>query len=163
MIIIRLSRNLALVMLATLLVLASVAGCGNGKKTDAGNDAAPRKVVDGGEKRPADQQVLYEYFEAIDQKRYRDAYNMWSESGQPTSFEEFKASYADYVDSVRVVSVKKLPEFSAPDRETFQVDLDSRYIKNYPAGSGEIPSFWTVVPDPANPGSWLIEAEGTGP
>ncbi len=146
-----------------LLVFTLVAGCGNGGKTDVGTGTGPGKEVAEGKKRPADQQVLYDYFEAIDQKRYRDAYNMWSESGQPTSFEEFKASYADYIDSVKVVSARKLPEFSTPDRETFQVEFDARYIKKYPAGSGEIPLFWMVVPDPANPGDWLIDAEGTGP
>jgi hypothetical protein len=156
-------KILALLVAIVLVAVELAAGCDEEKATKTNGDAGEQTTGEIVKKKPADEQVLYDYFEAIDEKRYDDAYDLWSESGQSASFEEFKASYADYVDSVKVVSVTKLPEFSTPDRETFRVDLDARYIKNYPAGSGEIPMFWVVVPDPDSTGDWLIEAEGTGP
>lgn len=159
-------RSLKVLLLLTVMALLAVVlipGCDETKTTEVTVDTGTQEKVEIEEKKPADEQVLYDYFEAIDEGRYEDAYDMWTESGRPSSFDDFKTSYADYVESVKVVSVTKLPEFSTSDRETFRVDLDASYIKNYPAGSGEIPMFWVVVPDPDTTEGWLIDAEGTGP
>lgn len=139
-------------------------GCDEGGTTAPGGETTTEKTVEKTPTRPADEQLLYDYFGAIDEGRYRDAFDMRTASLEPDAdFEEFSASYRDYVKSVKVVSVKKLPEFSEPGREEFQVTLDATYIKPYPAGSGQIPMFYILVPDPEHQGGWLIESEGTGP
>ena len=69
--------------------------------------------------------------------------------------------------SVSVISLKQVlpPEFTNPSggREMFNANLDATYIKQYPAGSGQLPSYYVVVPDPSNPGHWLMDEEDTGP
>ena len=72
-----------------------------------------------------------------------------------TGYEEFASYYSDCVSSVKVVSVKKLREFSTADTEEFQVTLAATYIKEYPAGSGRIPEFYLLVPNPNEAGPWL--------
>jgi len=166
----------ALSLVAAFLVIAGLlaAGCGGGGESNggaekAGNTTADVRTVEGdtsGEEvaRQAGEQLLYDYFEAIDEGRYRDAFEMRTMSLQPDAdYDAFAASYSDYVKSVRVVSVKRLPEFSSMGREEFQVELDATYVKPYPAGSGQIPTFFILVPHPDREGAWLIESEGTGP
>lgn len=167
----------AVVVIAVAAVAAGLllGGCGSGDGTttegevvtgETSGDKVTTDTENGDEKetRPAEEQLLYDYFEAVDEGRYRDAFDMRTMSLQPDAdFEEFAASYRDYVKGVRVVSVKRLPEFSSPGREEFQVELDATYIKPYPAGSGQIPPFFILVPHPDREGAWLIDSEGTGP
>lgn len=152
-------------LLAGTLALLLSAGCDEKTATDKevtqGNATQPEEET---AKRPADEQLLYNYFEAINDKRYRDAYDMRTAAYRSErGYEEFAASYSDYVNSVKAISVKKLPEFSTADSEEFQVSLDATYIQEYPAGSGRIPEFYVLVPNPNEAGGWLIESEGTGP
>lgn len=153
-----------------MILAVAASGCGS-KETDEGAtgkaDSAVSTEDNEEEKasgsRPPEEQLLYDYFEAIDEGRYQDAYGMWAADQRPTDFNEFAASYRDYVSAVGVSSLKRVPEFSAPGSEVFQVELDATYIKEYPAGSGEIPVFWTVVQDFENPDRWFIASSGTGP
>lgn len=139
-------------------------GCGGGGKTASESGTTTGNTGEETATRPADEQLLYDYFQAIDEGRYRDAFDMRTMSlQQEADYDEFVASYRDYVSSVQVASVEKLPNFSTPEREEFQVELDATYIKPYPAGSGQIPGFYVLVPDPNQNGAWLIESDGTGP
>ncbi len=163
-------RILPIALIALLLSAMVVSGCGKKEVADsAANGAGKTGTTESSGKensateRPPEEQLLYDYFAAINDGRYEDAYAMWAANQRPTSFSEFAASYRDYVDTVEVRSLKKLPEFSSPGNEVYQVDLDATYIKEYPAGSGEIPGVWTVVQDFNNPDKWLIADEGTGP
>jgi hypothetical protein len=115
--------------------------------------------------RPADEQIIYDYFAAINAKGYQDAYQMLTAKWKSiyANYEQFVASYREYISSVTIRSIKKLPEFSSPGKGMFQVELEANYIKHYPAGSGNIPEFYVLVPDTNNPGQWLIDSAGAGP
>ena len=163
-----------MVLLIAVVTVLAVVGCG-----DSGTEPATETTVDdqqvqdepvngdiGEEDTPlsAQEQLLYEYYAAIDRHDYQDAYGMCSEkyvSGM--NLEQFEAMYLDYIKSVKVESVTLLPEFSSPAGEEYRVDFDAVYIKNYPAGSGELPLFHLLVKDPDKPGGWLLDAVGTGP
>lgn len=110
------------------------------------------------------EQLIYDYYKAINDKTYETAWAMTTANfkAHRASFAAFQASYADYVKSVKVVSVKKLPEFSTPQREEYDTSYDATYIKLYPAGSGHLPTVNVVVPDPSHPNRWLLDEIGTG-
>ncbi|MFH1150366.1 MAG: hypothetical protein V1748_07820 [Actinomycetota bacterium] len=157
---------LIVVMIAGALTLC---GCG-GKTTSTPDTSGTTGETDSGtktetaEEHPADVQVIYDFFDAINRGDYVAAYALRTMSREPgADYQQFVDSYQPYVDTVKVVSVKKLPEFSTAEREEFQVEFDATYIKQYPAGSGYLPTFYVVVPDTQNEGKWLIESEGTGP
>ncbi|MBU1671374.1 MAG: DUF4829 domain-containing protein [Actinobacteria bacterium] len=145
--------------------LVALGGCDDKTTTTTPETSTTTQTESGktGE-HPAEEQVIYDYFDAINRGDYEAAYELRTMSRQPQSdHQAFVASYQPYIKSVKVVSVKKLPEFSSAEREEFQVEFDATYIKQYPAGSGYLPLFYVVVPDTQNEGEWLIESEGTGP
>lgn len=164
-----------LAVLVALGMTFAAIGCGGESGTEPGTEPTvddqqvQDKPVDddNGKEDPAlstQEQLLYDYYAAIDRHNYQDAYGMCSEkyvSGM--TLEQFEAMYREYIKSVKVESVTLLPEFSSPAGEEYRVDFDAVYIKNYPAGSGELPLFHLLEKDPNKPGGWLLDAIGTGP
>ncbi|MBU4175537.1 MAG: DUF4829 domain-containing protein [Actinobacteria bacterium] len=163
-----------MVLLVTLVAVLAVVGCGDSgtepaTETVVEDKQVPDQVVDGDIEEkdmlvPAQQGLLYYFYAAIDRHDYQDAYGMCSEkyvSGM--TLEQFEAMYREYIKSVKIESITPVPEYSTPDSEEYRVDFDAVYIKNYPAGSGELPLFHMLVKDPSSPGGWLLDAIGTGP
>lgn len=164
-----------LAVLVALGMTFSAIGCGNESGTEPGTEPTvdDQQVQDepvdddNGKEDPAlsaQEQLLYDYYAAIDRHDYQAAYGMCSEKyASGMNYQQFEAMYLEYIKSVKVVSITPLPEFSSPAGEEYRVDFDAVYIKNYPAGSGELPLFHLLVKDPDKPGGWLLDAIGTGP
>jgi len=161
------SVGVALVLLALVALLAS--GCGKQKTTK--NTTAPvtktttPSTSPQGQVIPQEELVIYNYYNAINDKRYQDAYTLTSDAFKShyTSFAEFEASYSKYVSSVSVVSLTRLNQFSTNQRIEYQAVYDAKYIKSYPGGSGTLPPINVVVPDTVNENHWLLDEIGTGP
>jgi hypothetical protein len=151
------------VLVLVLLTVAGVTGCGTSNTTPSHKTTVPSTGATS--KHTAQQQLIYDYYNAINNKHYDLAWAMTTadfKSHYPT-LAAFTASYADYVSSVIVVSVKKLDQFSTAQKEEYETAYDATYIKKYPAGSGYLPPINVVVPDPAHAGKWLLDEIGTGP
>jgi hypothetical protein len=160
---------------ATLLLVALITillpGCGTRKTATkstsppATKPTTPSSGQTQTNPRPAEEQIVYDYYKAINDKRYQDAFAMTSDRFKSSyaSFAAFEASYRDYVQSVKVVSLRRLDQFSTPQRIEFDATYDAAYIKPYPAGSGQLPPVNVVVPDAVNPNHWLLDGIGTGP
>jgi hypothetical protein len=162
------SVGVALVLLALVAALAS--GCGKQKSTKNATAPVTKKTAPSttpGQTQPIpkDQQVVYDYYNAINEKRYQAAFDLTSNDFKShyASFAAFEASYQDYVSSVKVVSLMRLDQFSTNQRIEYQAVYDATYIKPYPAGSGALPPINVVVPDSVNPNHWLLDEIGTGP
>lgn len=157
----------ALSLLLVISCLALQAGCGEGPaltlpKTQPDR---PDRPEDGETtERSAPAQSIYTFYQAIDEGRYEDAYELTTEQYRENlSLEQFESLYRNYVESVRVLEVTGLPEYSEEWREEYRVDFEATYLQNYPAGSGELPMFHILVPDPSDPDRWLIDGMGTAP
>lgn len=162
-------RTAGVVLAVLVLVAALASGCG--KQKSAKNTTAPvtKKTAPSTTPQnqviPKDQQVIYSYYDYINEKHYQAAYDLTSDNFKShyTSFAEFEASYRDYVSSVKVVSLTRLDQFSTNQRIEYQAVYDATYIKPYPAGSGALPPINVVVPDTVNENHWLLDEIGTGP
>jgi hypothetical protein len=162
-------KNRSAVVALLLLVLLALIAAGCGKKTTSKQTSTPAtttpSTTPGNQVKPQDQQVIYDYYNAINGKRYQDAYNLTSDDFKAhyKSFADFEASYRDYVSSVRVVSLTRLDQFSTNQNIEYQAVYDATYIKPYPAGGGTLPTINVVVPDSVNENHWLLNEIGTGP
>jgi len=112
------TRSVGVVLVLVALVAMLASGCGKQKSTK--NTTAPvvntaPSTTPQSQVVPQEQQVIYDYYSAINDKRYQDAYNRTSDDFKShyTSFSEFEASYRQYVSSVKVVSLTRLDQFSA--------------------------------------------------
>jgi hypothetical protein len=159
------------VLLLVAVIAVTASGCGTKKATTGSTTplttqpTTPSSGPSQTNPRPAEEQIVYDYYKAINEKRYQDAFSMTSDRFKSSyaSLAAFEASYKDYVESVRVLSLLRLDQFSTPQRIEFDATYDARYIKPYPAGSGKLPPINTVVPDTVNPNHWLLDEIGTGP
>lgn len=100
----------------------------------------------------ADEKVLVAYFAAINDNDYAAAWNllggaMRSEYGSRPHFAD---SMASHVNCVRVLTVTSYAEHS------YRLEFAAQYSAPFPAGSGELPTFWDVT-------GGVITAAGTGP
>lgn len=150
-------------LVLVLLTVAGVTGCGSSTTTPGKQTTPPSTGAT--VKHTTQEQLIYDYYKAVNDKQYETAWAMTTanfKSHYP-ALADFQASYADYVSSVEAVSVKKLDQFSTPQKEEYETAYDATYIKQYPAGSGYLPTINVIVPDPAHAGKWLLDEIGTGP
>lgn len=150
------------VLIVIVAALATLTGCSSSKTTPATQpvkSTGPTSVV------PQEQQVIYNYYKAVNEKRYKDAFNLASGrfKSQYGSLSDFEATYRDFVNSVKVVSLTRLDQFSTGTLIEFRAVYDATYIKPYPAGDGKLPTINTVVPDATNQNRWMIDEISTGP
>jgi len=163
------------VLVIALVTALAVVGCGgdSGTETENGTVVEDQKSAEesaddeNGKESPGlseQERLLYDYYSAIDRQDYEAAYGMCSAKYvSAMDIEQFEAMYSEYIKNVKVIEITLLPEFSTPETEEYRVDFDTAYIKNYPAGSGELPMFHVLVKDPDKPGGWLLDGIGTGP
>jgi hypothetical protein len=154
---------LSFALVLALLAVVGVTGCDTSTTTPSKQTSPPSTVAT--VKHTTQEQLIYDYYKAINNKQYETAWAITTanfKSHYPT-LADFKASYADYVSSVTAVSVKKLDQFSTPQKEEYETAYDATYIKQYPAGSGYLPTINVLVPDPAHTNKWLLDEIGTGP
>ena len=154
---------LSFALVLVLLTVVGVTGCGTSATTPSKKTTIPSTGAT--VKYTTQEQLIYDYYNAINNKHYETAWGMTTDSFKshyPT-LAAFTASYADYVSSVKAVSVKQLAQFSTPQKEEYETAYDATYIKQYPAGSGYLPPINVVVPDTVHAGKWLLDEIGTGP
>ncbi|MDD5748677.1 MAG: hypothetical protein PHP64_06500 [Actinomycetota bacterium] len=117
---------------------------------------------------PADQQVIYDFYSAINASDYQRAYSLCSKDfrSKPwNQFDKFQAEYSNYIRAIRVVDITTKdvpPKMNTATRHGFWVSFDEVMVKRYPGGSGFTPGLHDVVPDPAKPGQWLLNGINTG-
>ena len=77
----------------------------------------------------ADQKkVINEFYQAINQGKYRDAYNLTSLNFQKgTSYKNFVYQYKEYIKSVKIKSIVRLTQSSDKDNGVFNVTFDAIY------------------------------------
>lgn len=87
-----------------------------------------------------DEQTLVSYFEALNAKDYPTAWDFFSDDVQSIygSQQRYADLMSEHVDCVRLLGVTP---FGA---HTYLVKLAAQYVTLFPAGSGELPGFWTV-------------------
>lgn len=99
-----------------------------------------------------DEQTLVSYFEALNAQDYLTAWSYFSEQLQYMygSQQQYAKLMAAHVSCVRLLGVQP----HGP--HTYLVFLAEQYIKPFPAGSGTLPTFWTLD-------NGLIAGVGTSP
>jgi hypothetical protein len=163
------TRSVGVVLVVVALAALLVTGCGKQKTTNTTTTPVKKTTTPAsspqGQVVPQEELVIYNYYDAINDKRYQDAYNLTSDAFKShyTSFSAFEASYRDYVSSVAVVSLTRLDQFSTNQRIEYQAVYDAKYIKPYPGGGGTLPTVNVVVPDTVNENHWTLDEIGTGP
>lgn len=100
----------------------------------------------------ADERTLAGYFEALGAGDYATAWSFFGDEVQSMygSRQRYADLMAEHVGCVRLLGVTP---FGA---HTYRVDLAAEYPTPFPAGSGELPGFWTVE-------DGTITEFGTGP
>ncbi len=152
-----------IIALALLVVLIALSpGCGK-QPTGRSPGAAPRSSGD--HVVPQEERVIYDYYDAINQKRYQDAYNLTSDDfkAQFPTFSDFEDSYEKYISSVKVVSLTRLDRFSTNQRIEYRAVYDATYLRPYPTGDGKLPPVNVVIPDTVNEDRWLLDKISTEP
>jgi len=112
----------------------------------------------------ADQKkVINEYYQAINQGKYRDAYNLTSANYQRgTSYKNFVYQYENYIKSVKIKSIERLTQYSDKNDGVFNVTFDATYKKKYPYGNGELPGIHTLQRETPKSTVWKIDSIGVG-
>jgi hypothetical protein len=154
----------ALALLVLALVLASGCGNGSGKVTTipGANQSVPVSEV---KPRTTEERVVVDYYRAINDKHYQAAYDLTSANFKSKygSLADFTAYYRDFITGVQVVYLKKLEQFSTPQKVEFDTNYRADYVKYNPPATGYLPPINIAVPDPAHAGKWLLDEIATGP
>jgi hypothetical protein len=149
-----------------LIAFALVSGCGGGggrvTTIPGTNQSAPVSEV---KPKTAEEKVVVDYYRAVNDKRYQVAYDLTSANFKSKygSLADFTAYYRDFINGVQVVFLKKLDQFSTPQRVEFDTNYRAEYIQSNPPTSGYLPPINIVVPDPSHAGKWLLDEIATGP
>lgn len=100
----------------------------------------------------SDEKTLVSYFTAINGKDYPTAWNLLGSKLQSEwgSQQAFAAGMAEHISCVRVLDIK-----AVGDHE-YQLQFAALYNTPFPAGSGQLQTFWTVS-------GGKIVSSGTGP
>ena len=100
----------------------------------------------------SDEQTLAGYFEALNAKNYGAAWEFFGDGIRAMygSQQNYTTLMNKHVDCVRLLGVTPYGP------HTYLVDLAAQYLTPFPAGSGALPSFWTVE-------DGTIVEVGTGP
>ena len=87
-----------------------------------------------------DEQTLVSYFEALNAQDYATAWSFFSERLQYMygSQQQYAKLMAAHVSCVRLLGVQPFGP------HTYLVFLAEQYITPFPAGSGALPTFWTL-------------------
>lgn len=87
-----------------------------------------------------DEQTLTGYFEALNARNYGAAWEFFGDEIRSMygSEQNYVALMNEHVGCVRLLGVKPYGP------HTYLVNLAAQYVTPFPAGSGALPSFWTV-------------------
>lgn len=127
-----------------------------------GNDVSqPGKITN---KEIADQKkVINEYYQAIDQGKYRVAYNLTSVNFQKgTSYKNFIYQYKEFVKSVKIKSIARLTQYSDKDDGVFNVTFNVVYKQKYPYFNGKLPGVHVLQREKKKSPVWRIDSIGVG-
>lgn len=112
----------------------------------------------------AGEQRLRNYYAAIANRRYADAYAMLSDRYQSqVPSPQFIRQYRDYIVNLSVQSVQLLSTLSTNNQLLYHVSFDVAYLRPYPSSDGRLQEYYRLVPDPDQPGNWLIDSMETAP
>ncbi len=105
----------------------------------------------------SDERTLVSYFKAINDKDYATAWNLLGDRLQSEygSQQAFADTMAQHVSCVRVLDINPIGDNPIGDQE-YRLQFAARYTAPFPAGSGQLQTFWTVS------GGRIISS-GTGP
>lgn len=100
----------------------------------------------------SDERTLVSYFKAINGKDYATAWNLLGDQIQSEwgSQQAFADQMAKHIGCVRVLDIKPIGD------QEYQLRFAAQYITPFPAGSGQLQTFWTVS-------GGRIVSSGTGP
>jgi hypothetical protein len=100
----------------------------------------------------SDERLLVSYFRAINDEDYATAWNLLGDELQSGygSQQVFADQMAKHVSCVRVLDIKPRSD------QTYQLQFAAQYKTPFPAGSGQLQTFWTVS-------GGKIVGSGTGP
>jgi len=112
----------------------------------------------------ADQKkVINEYYQAIDQGKYRVAYNLTSVNFQKgTSYKNFIYQYKEFVKSVKIKSIARLTQYSDKDDGVFNVTFNVVYKQKYPYFNGKLPGVHVLQREKKKSPVWRIDSIGVG-
>ena len=148
----------AIIVVAISLILIGVFFFG----TSNGDGVAKPEAVTS--KEIADQiKVINEYYEAIDQGKYRVAYNLTSVNFQKgTSYKNFIYQYKEFVKSVKIKSIARLTQYSDKDDGVFNVTFNVVYKQKYPYFNGKLPGVHVLQREKKKSPVWRIDSIGVG-
>jgi len=157
------SEHLIVIVIVVAIVIAALVflgvfffGSSNGNSV-----AQPGKITN---KEIADQKtVINEFYQAIDQGKYRDAYNLTSANFQRgTSYKNFVYQYENYIKSVKIKSIERLTQYSDKDNGAFSVTFNATYKQKYPYGNGKLPGVHVLQREKKKSPVWKIDSIGIG-
>lgn len=103
--------------------------------------------------------VIRAYYEAINDKDYEQALTYLTGKMGDLTADGLRASYEPYIKSVTVTSIDRTPEMDYQGRSMYSVTFSAEYIKQYPAGNGNLPTVHSMI---EIDGFWKIYEIGTG-
>lgn len=161
------TRRVLLILIGLILITlaaSAASGCGGGQMTTipGTNQSVPVSEV---KPRTPEERVVVDYYRAINDKHYQAAYDLTSANFKSKygSLADFTTYYRDFITGVQVVYLKKLEQFSTPQKVEFDTNYRADYVESNPPATGYLPPINIVVPDPAHAGKWLLDEIATGP
>jgi hypothetical protein len=104
--------------------------------------------------------VIRAYYKAINQQDYSKALSYTAGNLAKMELDGIRGQYEPYVKNIEVVSIKRLEKADIGNEQMYQVTFQADYIKHYPAGSGNLQEFHTLLETAEG---WKITGTGTGP
>jgi|GEM_PF-3242683 len=131
---------------------------GTGEKTEEGKtiEKEEKKKTLKSDLEISPAQIITYYYNAIDSQNYKKA----ARYRFGVSAKKLQKQYKPYIKSVSVTKATKMPRLKQ-DEVCFNVVFKATYIKEYPAGSGQLPNFHCLKQD--RKGNWKISQISTGP
>jgi len=150
-------KNKRYFVLAISLIFVGIlfSGCGSG--------VAPKPQVITAKEIADQKKVINEYYQAIDQGKYRVAYNLTSVNFQKgTSYKNFIYQYKEFVKSVKIKSIARLTQYSDKDDGVFNVTFNVVYKQKYPYFNGKLPGVHVLQREKKKSPVWRIDSIGVG-
>jgi NTF2-like N-terminal transpeptidase domain len=129
---------------------------GNGNSVSKPQRITAKEIAD-------QKKVIDEYYQAIDQGNYRNAYNLTDANFKNgMSYKNFVYQYKEFVKSVKIKSIARLMQYSDKDNGVFNVTLNATYKQKYPYYNGELPGVHVLQRDKKGSTVWRLDSIGVG-
>ena len=146
----------AAIVVIVSLTLIGVFLLGNGNTVSKSGEITKKDITD-------QEKVLNEYYEAIDQGKYKDAYNLTSANyRRGRSYDNFVYQYKEYIKSVKIKSMERISQYSDKENGVFNLTFDAIYKQKYPDGNGELPAIHVLQREKKKSPVWKIDSIGIG-